>query len=59
MCSSEKPTGCWTDLWCVPAKHQVVGKELEPAGGAYTKLNDSSFGLFVLKCELKRHIAEY
>ena len=38
---------------------QVVGKELEPAAGAYTKLNDSSFGLFVLKCKLKRHIAEY
>ena len=29
MCSSEKPTGCWTDLWCVPAKRQVMTLHLD------------------------------
>jgi hypothetical protein len=31
MCSGEEPTGCWTNLWCVPAKRRVVGKERERA----------------------------
>lgn len=34
MCNGEEPTGCWTNLWCVPAKRRVVGKEHERAGGA-------------------------
>lgn len=35
MCSGEEPTGCWTNLWCVPAKRQVLGKERERAGGSH------------------------
>ncbi|KAJ4982098.1 hypothetical protein NE237_032935 [Protea cynaroides] len=35
--SGEEPTGCWTNLWCVPAKRRVVDKESERAGGSHNR----------------------
>ena len=42
MCSGEKPTGCWTNLWSVPAKRRVVGKERERAGSMRGRGNGGS-----------------